>query len=103
MEQPQGTVFSHVHSQMLPQKWCPVPGWFTWDVAIPGMPKPAPTHMELAAIPGIRRGQGFRMEFLVSIVPYVLKRHRLAREVLDVPSLEMFRARLSGTLNNLVQ
>lgn len=52
--------------------------------------------MELAEIPGIRRGQGFRMKFLVSIVPYVLKWHRLPREVLDVPSLEVFQDRLDG-------
>lgn len=31
------------------------------------------------------------------------QRHGLLREVLDAPSLEMFRARLSGALNNLVQ
>lgn len=40
MEQPQGTVFSHIYSQMLPQKRCP--GRFKWDVAIPGVPRPAP-------------------------------------------------------------
>ncbi|KFO53716.1 hypothetical protein N302_12888, partial [Corvus brachyrhynchos] len=28
--------------------------------------------------------------------------HRLPREVVDAPSLEMFKARLDGALNNLV-
>lgn len=32
----------------------------------------------------------------MSIVPYVLKWHRLPREVLDVPSLEVFQDRLDG-------
>lgn len=32
----------------------------------------------------------------------VKQHHRLPREVMDVPSLEMFKARMDGTLSNQV-
>ena len=32
----------------------------------------------------------------------VRHRHRLPREVVDAPSLEVFKARLDGTLDNLI-
>jgi len=43
---------------------------------------------------------GFRRKLFTEIV--VRCRDRLPREVVDVPSLELFNARLDGTLGNLI-
>jgi len=60
-------------------------------------------RLQMSTLPSLLAEQLFLVAFVAHRRGCGERWHRLPREVVDAPSLEMFKARLDGALSNLIQ